>query len=79
MSNSPLLAQALNNPINVDRDDSPTEVEYLNDPSSKSDIMGMALSTAKVMVPLSWAYDFLAQQWAILIANPNMQVSEISG
>lgn len=34
----------------------------------------MSLSTAKVVVPATWAYDFACQQWAILISDPNMKV-----
>jgi hypothetical protein len=36
--------------------------------------MGVSLSTAQVIVPLSWAYNFFVNQWAILISDPNMKI-----
>jgi hypothetical protein len=36
--------------------------------------MGVSLSTAKFIVPASWAYDFLSQQYAILVSNPDMKI-----
>lgn len=36
-------------------------------------IMGISLSTAKIVAPISWAYMFLSQQYAIAINDPGMK------
>ncbi|KAJ9121631.1 hypothetical protein QFC22_002251 [Naganishia vaughanmartiniae] len=36
--------------------------------------MGVSLSTAKVITTSTFAYDFLVQQWAILLSKPDMKV-----
>lgn len=35
--------------------------------------MGISLSTAKIVAPISWAYMFLSQQYAIAINDPGMK------
>jgi hypothetical protein len=36
--------------------------------------MGVSLSTAQIIVPLSWVYNFVVNNWAILISDPNMKI-----
>ncbi|KAJ9107894.1 hypothetical protein QFC19_002637 [Naganishia cerealis] len=36
--------------------------------------MGVSLSTAKVITTSTFLYDFLVQQWAIVISKPDMKV-----
>jgi hypothetical protein len=36
--------------------------------------MGVSLSTAQIIVPLSWVYNFAVNNWAILISDPNMKI-----
>jgi len=36
--------------------------------------MGVSLSTAQIIVPVSWVYNFAVNNWAILVSDPNMKV-----
>lgn len=48
------------------------DLYYIPHPHSHF-IMGISLSTAKIVAPISWAYMFLSQQYAIAINDPGMK------